>query len=181
MNASRTLVFESRLAAAPERVWQHAVSLCGINHEIRPLARMTGPRGVDDLTGLAEAAGPGRPIFRSWILAGGLLPVERSEVTLEEAEIGRRFVEASPMLFAAEWRHERTIDPVPGGCRLRDALRLRSRIPGGTPVMGLLVRVLFRHRHRRLAALFGALAAVGAPQSGPGLAEDPGREQRKRG
>jgi len=166
------LHFESRLRASPERAWAWATSVDGILTELRPLARMTVPAGTDSLLDLDVELG--KPIARSWILLFGVLPVDRSDLTLVELEPGRRFVEQSPMLGMRLWRHERTIEPVgasdagtagdaggdasiaSAGCRITDHLTFEPRL--GRPLVRWLVAVLFRHRHRVLRRELGELA-----------------------
>jgi hypothetical protein len=48
----------SSLPAEPAAVWQRAMSANGINAELRPLLRMTVPRGLDSLD--LHALEPGR-------------------------------------------------------------------------------------------------------------------------
>lgn len=151
--ARSTLSFESRLRASPERAWSWATSAAGILGELRPLARMTLPRGVGSILDVDVELG--RPLARSWVLLFGVLPIDRSDLTLVELEEGRRFLERSPMLSMHLWQHERTIDPLPGGCRLTDRLTFEPRIGG--PLAKWLVTALFRHRHRVLRRELGAL------------------------
>ena len=97
----------------------------------------------------------GQPWFRSWVLVLGLVPYDRMHITpvVLDAD-GRRFVEESTMLWMRAWRHERFVEAVDDGCRLTDRLTPTPRIPGFGPVVRAFVRVLFRHRHRRLRARF---------------------------
>ena len=75
-------------------MWRHAVSPAGVNRELRPLLRMTFPRGTSDLT-----AGwrPGERRFRSWLLVAGIVPVEYDDVVFEAVEPGRRFLERADL------------------------------------------------------------------------------------
>jgi ligand-binding SRPBCC domain-containing protein len=151
--------FETRLAAAAEEVWAHAMTIEGVNRELWPLARMTAP---PDLARLDAPSLPmGRRLLRSWILAFGVLPVDYDDVTLVELTPGRRFLERSPMLTQRLWEHEREVVPeAAGGCLVRDRVRFepRSRLVGR--VQFPVFRLVFRNRHRRLVALFGAASGV---------------------
>ncbi|MEW6369344.1 MAG: hypothetical protein AB1584_00305 [Pseudomonadota bacterium] len=158
------LSFDSELAASPEEVWAWATSPDGIASELRPLVRMTFPPGQAALA----ATGPhlGRPLFRSWFLLFGLLPVDRLNLTLLEFEPGRRFLEQSPMLSMRCWRHERIVAPCAGGVRLTDNLAFAPRL--ARPIVAWFVRLLFRHRHRVLRRRFGNVG-VAAGRRAAGL------------
>jgi len=151
--AARQFSFSSRLAAAPEAVWSHAMSIRGVNRELFPLARMTCPRGLGrDLTRMPL----GRRAFRSWILAGGLLPIDYDDLTVVELEPGRRFLERSSMLSQREWCHERTVEPAAGGAILTDRVRFVPRVPALGALFLPVFRLAFRLRHRNLRRLFGS-------------------------
>lgn len=115
---------------------------------------MTFPAGTADL---AASWQPGRTLFRSWILLFGVLPVEYDDLCLVELEPGRRFLERSTLLSQRVWQHERSLEPVPGGTRLRDALHFEPRIGALAPLHGLIFRGIFHLRHRNLRRDFGAI------------------------
>lgn len=137
-------------------VWQRAVSEEGINHELAPILRMTMPRGLRGET--IEDVEVGVPLGRSWILLGGLLPVDYDDLCLAELEPGRRFLERSRTLSFDVWQHERTVEPEgDASCRVTDRLGLELKpalawIPGVESLAATVVGFLFRHRHRRLAS-----------------------------
>jgi ligand-binding SRPBCC domain-containing protein len=145
--------FSSRLAAAPETVWAHAMSIRGVNRELFPLARMTCPRDLGrDLTHLPL----GRRAFRSWILAAGLVPIDYDDLTFVELEPGRRFLERSSMMSQREWCHERTVEPAECGSILTDRVRFVPRLPALGAVFLPVFRLSFRLRHWNLRRLFGS-------------------------
>lgn len=150
---SGEIVASSRLAASPETLWRHAVSPSGINRELRPLLRMTFPV---DATDIVSAARSGDRPLRSWLLLGGLVPVEYDDLVLVEVEPGRRFLERSSLWTQREWEHERTLEPVPDGCRLTDRVRFVPRLPGLVGLYRPLFQAVFRWRHHNLRRLFGA-------------------------
>lgn len=141
-----TLSFSSQLQASPQTAWQWITSVKGITREIMPLMRMSFPRGVSSLTDLMIE--PGRPLFRSILYLGGLLPMDGSLLTLLELRPGEGFVEQSPMLSMKLWRHERSITPTNEGCTVTDVLTFEPRF--ATPLVGWFVRQLFTHRHQVL-------------------------------
>lgn len=145
----------SRLETAAPQVWERVVTPAGINDEMGPWMRMTTPAGVDALT--PENVTLGEPIGRSWILLFGLLPVDYDDVTLVELEDGRRFLERSPMMSMRLWEHERTVEPVAGGCTVTDRVRFQPRLAAAARPMRRLFNAFFRHRHRRLQRRFGGV------------------------
>lgn len=150
-----------RIPAA--EAWARATSPAGINDELRPWLRMTIPGRLHGL-GIGDVR-VGEPLGRSWILLGGILPVEYDDIRLAELEPGRRFLERSSMLALGVWQHERIVEPAgEGACRVTDRLgfELRfplARLPGARRLARAIVAALFRHRHRRLASF--------AARSGP--------------
>jgi hypothetical protein len=152
----------SRLPAAAADVWARAVTERGINDELRPLLRMTFPRDLRGKT--IDQVEVGAPLGRSWILLGGLVPVDFDDLRLVELEPGRRFLERSRTLTFSVWQHERLVEPDgEGRCRVTDRLgfELRSalaRLPGSARLARAVVAALFRHRHRRLARHHPGLA-----------------------
>ena len=81
----------------------------GINDELAPILRMTMPPGLRGKT--VDTVEVGAELGRSWILLGGLVPVDYDDLKLVELEPGRRFLERSRTLTFAVWQHERTIEP----------------------------------------------------------------------
>ncbi len=124
----------------------------GINHELFPFMRMTVPRSFRGKT--IEDFAPGSFVGRSWLLLFGVLPIDHDDITLAARESGRYFREESTMMSMRSWTHERTLREVPEGCEVTDRLSYELRLPF-QPVAWLIrggLGLLFRHRHRRLAA-----------------------------
>jgi hypothetical protein len=136
------------------QVWARAVTEEGINAELAPILRMTMPPGLRGRT--VDDVEVGVPLGRSWILLGGLLPVDYDDLCLAELEPGRRFLERSSTLAFRVWQHERVVEPEgAGSCRVTDALGIELRpaiawIPGAELLAATIVGALFHHRHRRL-------------------------------
>jgi len=148
----------SDLGVAADVLWADVGTLEGVNRELWPWLRMTVPPDLRGAT-LADLT-PGRPAGRSWLLLGGLIPIDYDELCLES--VGERsFGERSRMLTMDPWRHARTIEPRgAGSCRITDRLRFRlrplpARVPGADRIATAIVAAVFRHRHRRLAKLYG--------------------------
>ena len=156
MTASKdvALRFESKLRAPRERVWEWITSVEGISAEIWPWFRMTAPRGVRSLSNVEFE--PGARMFRSIVFLFGVLPIDYSDLTLLELDVGHGFVEQSPMGSMQLWRHERRILPCaddPKAVLLVDQLRFRPRV--ATPLVRRFIARVFAHRHAILSARFG--------------------------
>ncbi len=143
------------IARPAGQVWERAVTEEGINDELAPILRMTMPKALAGKT--VDTVEVGVPLGRSWILLGGVLPVDYDDLRLAELEPGRRFLERSRTLTFSVWQHERIVEPEgEGACRVTDRLGFELKrgvawIPGAAAVAGAVVGFLFRHRHRRLA------------------------------
>lgn len=141
----------SYLSVPRERVWAHALSMAGVNAELWPI-RMTYPPEVANLT-------PGdvtldRPLFRSWVLLFGVLPIDRHELTLVSIDPPAGFHEDSRSWLQRRWIHIRTLGETPEGCRLTDHVEFEPRIPGIGRLLLPLFRLIFRRRHRYLRQRF---------------------------
>jgi len=142
----------TRVRASPDRLWEHARTMAGVNRELRPFVRMSVPpdargRTIDDAP-LGEVA------FRSLLLAFGVVPFDRHDLCLAEVHPGRGFRERSTSLLQRRWEHERTIVADGDGALVTDRVVVEPRVlPAGA--VRPVVAALFRHRHRRLHALFG--------------------------
>jgi hypothetical protein len=146
--------FESRLRASRERVWEAIASVEDIRAEMWPYFRMTAPPSVRSLADVKFEAGV--RMFRSYVFLFGFLPIDYSDMTLVELDVGHGFVEQSPMGSMALWRHERRILPCPddpGAVRLVDQLTFRPRM--ARRLVRWFIGRVFAHRHAVLRARFG--------------------------
>lgn len=140
---------ESVVPAPRDVVWARVASVDGIQHELLPWLLMVMPRGTEHLD--ATTLPVGQPLGKAWLRLFSVLPVEYDDLTVVALEQGRRFHEVSTMLTQRRWEHERTLSDVPGGTLVHDRLVLEPRLAHGAALSRLVVRFLFRHRHRRLA------------------------------
>ncbi|MFZ4434659.1 MAG: hypothetical protein ACOYOQ_15815 [Microthrixaceae bacterium] len=145
----------SQLAASADVVWGAASSMEGVNREVLPLVRMTYP--ADRANFSAESVAPGRVVFHSWLLVGGVIPVDRHALSFESFDAAGRFVEESTSWLQRRWRHERIVaEPSPERCTVTDRLLIEPRLTPASPLVKWAVTRVFRHRHRRLQQRFGA-------------------------
>jgi hypothetical protein len=98
--------------------------------------RMTVPRRLRAVT--LDEVELGVRICRSWVLLLGVIPFEYDDLVLVERGPGLRFVERSSTLMAQMW-------------------------PGAAVLFQRVVRTIFAHRHRRLAATYQGRATPGTP------------------
>lgn len=141
----------TELPCAPDRLWHAVTTPAGVNAELMPLIRMSFPEA--DL-GLADAP-LDQPLFGSWIFLFGLIPFDRHVFVIHEVGPGH-FVETSHSLLQKLWRHERRLTATEHGTVLRDTVTVVPRIGSTSTLTNFVVRAIFRHRHRRLQALYPA-------------------------
>jgi hypothetical protein len=153
--AAIELTFSTTVAASRREVWARVATMAGVNDELMPLVRMTHPAHLQSLADVDVQ--PGVVLHRCWLLAGGLVPVDRHALALERVMEGEGFDEESTSWLQRRWRHERRLyDAVGGGTVVSDRLVVVPRLKLAAPVTRGVVGVVFRHRHRRLLARFGA-------------------------
>ena len=134
----------SIVRAPADAVWARVTTFAGINDEFRPLMRMTAPRALRE--GSIADMPVGERLCRSWILLGGVLPVEYDDLTLVEVETGR-FLERSSMLTHPE------------GALVTDRVAFTPRRGIPAAVTARLVGLTFSYRHRRLQRRFSGRPA----------------------
>lgn len=153
--------FATDLAVDAATLWRHAGGVAGINAELAPLrlgvpAVHHGPEGLERLAPRV----PGRDLIVAWVTLAGVLPLDRHAFGFECIEPGRGFQERSRTLWLSEWRHIRTLEPVPGGTRLTDQVWFEGRLPGLARLLAPVYRAVFRRRHAWLRRHFGVVAAA---------------------
>ncbi len=119
------------------------------------------PPGLRDKT--VATVEVGVELGRSWILLGGVIPVDFDDLKLAELGPDMRFLERSRTLTFAVWQHERIVEDEGAGCRVTDRLSFEFRpvlawIPGSAALARAVVGFLFSHRHRRLASYWSGKA-----------------------
>jgi hypothetical protein len=99
-------------------------------------------------------------------------PFSKSHLCFDSIDRESGFVESSTMLSMRLWRHERRETETPDarsaegaesggrglregrGSRLVDRITFTPRIPGTGAILAWFTRMLFRHRHDKLRAMF---------------------------
>lgn len=105
--------FSSTLRAPRSEVWAVVSTMKGVNAELRPFVRMTYPHLAEELSEAAIV--PGNVLFRSWLLAGSVIPIDRHDLSLERVIDGESFDEESTSVLQRRWRHERRVHRHPRG------------------------------------------------------------------
>ena len=136
----------SELQAPPSTVWGVVATMSGVNDELPLWLSMTYPNGRHRI---AEGG------FTSWILFLHVVPLDRHRFGFERVSEGV-FVERSSSLLNRRWEHSRFVTSSPGGSVLTDVLQVEPRAAVLSPFLGVAVRWVFRRRHARLRARFGA-------------------------
>lgn len=134
-------------------VWDRVTTPAGINDEMRPYLRMTLPRGLERIDPAEIKLG--KPVGRSWILLFGLIPFDYDDLSLVRLDPGEGFLERSTMLSQQVWEHERTLEPIAGGCEVTDRVRWEPRLGLLAGPLRPVFAWFFRHRHKRLVRHFG--------------------------
>ncbi len=150
--ASPAIDISSQVAQTADEVWRAVTTPRGVNAELMPFIRMTFPQADLRLTDAVLDT----PLFSSWILLFGLLPFDRHTFVIQEVG-AQHFIETSRSLLQRLWRHERSVTESAHGTIIRDVVTVMPRFGFAAPVTGAIVRVIFRHRHKRLARLYGSV------------------------
>ena len=143
------LSFSTEVPASIDDVWTWSTSIRGIKSEMWPVLKITFPKGM---THIGKETTLDKPLCRCQFLLLGIVPIDMSKLTFVEIDPGHRFVEQSPLLSMRSWRHERVLDPVPGGTLVTDKLEFSPRL--GAPLVRFFVKKFFEHRHAVLARSF---------------------------
>lgn len=153
----QAFTISTELSVTPEAFWEQ-MSMAAVNAELMPLVRMTAPAQWQRCP-LAQWTA-GRVLFRSVILLFGFLPVDVHSLRLERLFPEGGFLERSHSWTNRLWQHERTTARTANGCVVTDRLTVQGRLPFASALLLPVYRLVFRHRHRRLKALYGAAPHV---------------------
>ena len=149
---TRSIRFRSELESSAEAVWAAAGTIQGVNYELAPWLRMTAPRWAAGFR--IEQAPVGEPVFVSWILLGGALPIDRHALRFARIDAGRGFDEDSTSWTERRWRHSRRVEPLGAArCAVSDEVSFEPRLLGG--LVQAVIQRIFAHRHRRLRRKYG--------------------------
>ena len=154
---SFTIQVTSLVNGSKSDVWDSISSFKGVNRELSPFLQMTCPEPNTKLSKSMESHDT--PLFTSWLLLFGFLPVEYDCLRLENVTEGEGFKERSSMLMMSEWHHDRTLisENVNETLRTRviDVISFTPRLYILGWIMVYIVRFLFHHRHVNLRRQFG--------------------------
>jgi hypothetical protein len=148
------LRFESRLAAPADAVLAEALTMRGVNAELMPLLRMSYPSEAENFD--LQQAPLKQTLFQSWLLLGGVIPVDRHALAFERLH-DDGFDERSTSWIQKVWIHRRRIVGSGKGCIVSDELEFQPRLPLPAAIPAALARRVFEHRHARLRDRYGVL------------------------
>jgi hypothetical protein len=103
-----------------------------------------------------DDAPTGVPLFDSWVVFAGVVPIDRHHFLITRVDPGRAFHERSSSWSETLWEHRRSVEPSgEHACVVVDRLDFTPRLPGSGPLLQRVIGAVFRHRHRRLIRRFG--------------------------
>ncbi len=154
--ALQIVCVSSKLGVPADRLWAEQ-SMATVNFELGPWIRMSCPqqwRGLrlKDWTGQA-------PLFKSWVLLLGLLPIDRHCFGTLALGPDLYFVEGSSSWLLRTWRHERGVTRNGAGCEVVDRISFELRLTWISSAVKPIYALVFRHRHARMRARFGTQTA----------------------
>lgn len=144
------LRFQTDVSTDPDLFWKRQ-SIATINQEMAPLLRMTAPAQYRQLQ-LKDWKGEA-PLFASWVLLFGLIPLDRHCFEKLDFPGEREFIETSTSWNNKTWQHRRFVTATATGCTVTDELQFTPRMAWMTPVVTWIVKMAFQNRHRYLARL----------------------------
>jgi hypothetical protein len=147
------VVVSSKLNVQPQEFWGEQ-SLATVNYELGPWIQMSVPAAWHGLQ-LKDWSSEG-PLFKSWVLLFGLVPLDRHAFGSLDLSQSMRFVETSSSWVNRVWRHERVVTAVAGGCEVMDKVSFAPRLPFVSALLKPIYALVFGHRHSRLRARHAA-------------------------
>lgn len=153
----------SQLRAPPEQLWAHSTSLSGLKQELAPWLSLTPPSNAaaEGLLAALSGAVPGLTRLGPLrVTLGWLIPIRLYDLGISGVELGKHFTQYSRTRLLSTWEHERSIQAriVDGKpeCTLVDRVVWETRAWVPEMLVRSVIHLIFRHRHRRLNAQFGA-------------------------
>lgn len=144
------LVVRSKVRVQPEKFWSEQ-SIATINYELGPWIQLSAPAAWQNVK-LKEWGGKS-PLFDSWVLFMGLVPLDHHTFGSFDTSQKLRFIENSSSWLNRIWQHERVVKPAPDGCEIVDTVNFSPRLGLMSPFLVKIYTLIFRHRHSRLGAL----------------------------
>ncbi len=151
MNNQVKLSFNSALDISKEKLWERIHTFSKLDFELSPVLKMTFPADYKEIP--FEECPTNRFIFSSVVLLFRFIPIDFYKVRLVKVILNKGFIEESESLFTSLWMHTRTIEGRGNKCEIRDQLEVTARSIFYVPFIWLLIKIVFKNRHRRLKIL----------------------------
>jgi len=146
---------ESKVNEDIERLCADLLAMDGVNYELMPVVKMTTPS--DWASKPLELWPTGTELFSSVILLFGIIPVDLHKFKLSKVNKSG-FEERSSSITHKEWNHSRTIKSLGSTCIVTDELEFVPKLSFLGGVMKPVYKAIFKHRHKRLEAKYGAIS-----------------------
>jgi hypothetical protein len=144
----QTIIFKERSI-----IWKRVSCFSGVNEELYPLMQMTCPDPTLQLTSQLIS---NKPLFRSWLLLFGFIPIDYDLIGITDCKEGHSFSERSSMGLMSKWHHDRFLHELNDNqTQVVDKLSFISRIPFTGFILSFIVRMLFKYRHYKLKTFYG--------------------------
>jgi hypothetical protein len=128
------------------------LTLRGVNAELFPLVKMTAPETWSSRSILEWPVQ--QPLFKSWILLLGILPIDRHSFYFDSIAPTEGFKERSSSTSNTVWCHARRITAIASGCRVTDTVEYQNRLPLLGSLFKPMYRLVFWCRHRNLRSRY---------------------------
>ena len=151
MNKQVTLSFNSTLNISKKKLWETIHTFSKLDFELFPVLKMTFPAGYKEIP--FEDCPTNKFIFSSVVLLFRFIPIDFYKVRLMKVIPNKGFIEESESLFTSVWKHTRTIKKRGSKCEIRDQLDVTAKSIFIVPFIWLLIKSVFKNRHRRLKKL----------------------------
>jgi ligand-binding SRPBCC domain-containing protein len=145
------LRFQTDINVDPDLFWKRQ-SIATISQEMGPWLRMTAPPHYRQIQ-LLDWRGD-NTLFASWVLLFGLIPIDRHSFEKIVFPAEREFIETSSSWNNKHWQHRRLVTATENGCSVIDELIFTPRMHWMTPLVTLIVNMVFKNRHRNLKKFY---------------------------
>ena len=143
---------ETSLAVDIDTLSMEQLNMVGVNYELGPVLKMSTPKQWREKP-LAQWP-EGETVFCSVILLFGILPVDLHWIQFKSVS-QEGFSETSSSLTNRVWIHERRLVRAQHSTVVTDEIVYENRLGVLGKLLLPIYKIVFAHRHKRLAQKFG--------------------------